>query len=48
MKRLKVGDLVKVIAGKEKGKEGRVTKLIVDEDHGQSIAERAGCRILLT
>lgn len=28
MQRLKVGDLVQVVAGREKGKEGRITKLI--------------------
>lgn len=32
MKRLKVGDLVQVISGKDKGKQGRITKLLVDED----------------
>lgn len=32
MKRLKVGDLVQVISGKEKGKQGRITKIIADED----------------
>ena len=28
MRRLKVGDLVQVISGKEKGKQGRVTKIL--------------------
>ena len=28
MKRLRVGDLVQVIRGKEKGKQGRVTKIL--------------------
>jgi large subunit ribosomal protein L24 len=32
MKRLKVGDLVQVIAGKDKGKQGKVMKIIADED----------------
>jgi large subunit ribosomal protein L24 len=32
MQRLKVGDLVKVIAGKDKGKEGRVTRILRDDD----------------
>ncbi|MCC6526231.1 MAG: 50S ribosomal protein L24 [Polyangiaceae bacterium] len=32
MRRLKVGDLVKVIAGKDKGKEGRVTRILRDDD----------------
>jgi large subunit ribosomal protein L24 len=32
MRRLKVGDLVQVIAGKEKGKTGRITKLLVDDE----------------
>jgi len=32
MKRLKVGDLVQVISGKERGKQGRITKIITDED----------------
>jgi len=31
-KRLRVGDLVQVISGKEKGKTGRVSKLLWDED----------------
>jgi large subunit ribosomal protein L24 len=31
-KRLKVGDLVQVISGKEKGKTGRVSRLLWDED----------------
>ncbi|HHH29653.1 MAG TPA: 50S ribosomal protein L24 [Polyangiaceae bacterium] len=30
MNRLKVGDLVQVIAGKDKGKRGKVTKLLKD------------------
>jgi large subunit ribosomal protein L24 len=32
MERLKVGDLVQVIAGKDKGKQGQVKKIIADED----------------
>jgi large subunit ribosomal protein L24 len=32
MRRLKVGDLVQVISGKDRGKQGRVTKLLDDED----------------
>ena len=32
MQRLKVGDLVQVISGKEKGKQGRVSKLLLDDD----------------
>jgi large subunit ribosomal protein L24 len=31
-KRLKVGDLVQVISGKNKGKQGKVTKLLLDDD----------------
>jgi len=32
MQRLKVGDLVQVIAGKDKGKRGKVTKLTKERD----------------
>ncbi|WP_437482384.1 50S ribosomal protein L24 [Sorangium sp. So ce1014] len=32
MKRLKVGDLVQVISGKEQGKQGRITKILADEE----------------
>ncbi|WP_437913487.1 50S ribosomal protein L24 [Sorangium sp. So ce302] len=32
MKRLRVGDLVQVISGKEEGKQGRITKILADED----------------
>ena len=32
MTRLKVGDLVQVISGKDKGKQGRVTKILGDDD----------------
>ena len=32
MNRLKVGDLVQVIRGKDKGKKGKVTKILVDDD----------------
>ena len=32
MRRLKAGDLVQVISGKDKGKQGRVTKLLIDDD----------------
>lgn len=32
MQRLKVGDLVQVISGKDRGKQGRVTKLLLDAD----------------
>jgi large subunit ribosomal protein L24 len=31
-KRLKVGDLVQVISGKDKGKQGKITKLLSDDD----------------
>lgn len=31
MNRLKVGDLVQVISGKDKGKQGKVTKILFDE-----------------
>jgi large subunit ribosomal protein L24 len=32
MRRLRVGDLVQVISGKDKGKQGRVTKVLADDD----------------
>lgn len=32
MTRLKVGDLVQVISGKDKGKQGRVTKILGEDD----------------
>ena len=32
MNRLKVGDLVQVVTGKDKGKRGKVTKLLKDGD----------------
>lgn len=32
MQRLLVGDLVQVMRGKDKGKQGRITKLLRDED----------------
>jgi large subunit ribosomal protein L24 len=32
MERLKVGDLVQVISGKDKGKQGQITKILKDED----------------
>lgn len=32
MQRLKVGDLVQVISGKDRGKQGRVTRLFLEED----------------
>jgi large subunit ribosomal protein L24 len=32
MNRLKVGDLVQVISGKEKGKQGKITRLLTDRD----------------
>jgi large subunit ribosomal protein L24 len=32
MERLKVGDLVQVIAGKDKGKQGQVKAILKDED----------------
>jgi large subunit ribosomal protein L24 len=32
MNRLKVGDLVQVISGKDKGKQGKITRIIADED----------------
>ncbi len=32
MNRLKVGDLVQVIRGKDKGKTGKVTKILLEDD----------------
>jgi large subunit ribosomal protein L24 len=32
MRRLKLGDLVQVISGKHKGKQGKVTRLLVEDD----------------
>jgi large subunit ribosomal protein L24 len=32
MARLRVGDLVQVISGKDKGKQGRVTKILADDN----------------
>ena len=32
MKRLKVGELVQVISGKDKGKQGKISRIITDED----------------
>jgi large subunit ribosomal protein L24 len=32
MERLKVGDLVQVISGKERGKQGRITRILREED----------------
>jgi large subunit ribosomal protein L24 len=32
MNRLKVGDLVQVISGKDKGKQGKITKVIAEDD----------------
>ena len=32
MERLKVGDLVQVISGREKGKQGRISRLLRDDD----------------
>jgi large subunit ribosomal protein L24 len=32
MNRLKVGDFVQVTAGKDKGKRGRITRILKDED----------------
>ena len=32
MHRLRVGDLVQVIAGRDKGKQGKVTRLMLDQD----------------
>ena len=31
-KRLRVGDLVQVITGKDRGKQGKISKIIADED----------------
>jgi large subunit ribosomal protein L24 len=31
MQRLKVGDLVQVISGKERGKQGRITKILAED-----------------
>jgi len=42
MERLKVGDLVQVISGKEKGKQGRITKILKDE--GRVVVE--GVRVV--
>ena len=32
MKRLKVGDLVQVISGKDRGKQGKITRILADDD----------------
>jgi large subunit ribosomal protein L24 len=32
MKRLKVGDLVQVISGKDKGKQGKISKILTEDD----------------
>jgi large subunit ribosomal protein L24 len=32
MNRLKVGDLVQVISGKDKGKQGKITKVMLEDD----------------
>ncbi len=32
MNRLKVGDLVQVISGKDKGKNGKITKVLLEDD----------------
>ena len=32
MNRLKVGDLVQVISGKDKGKQGKITKILFEDD----------------
>jgi large subunit ribosomal protein L24 len=32
MRRLRVGDLVQVISGKDKGKQGKVTKVLAEDD----------------
>lgn len=32
MERLKVGDLVQVISGKDKGKQGKITRILTDEN----------------
>jgi len=32
MNRLKVGDLVQVISGKDKGKQGKITKVLKEDD----------------
>jgi large subunit ribosomal protein L24 len=32
MNRLKVGDLVKVMRGKDRGKEGKITKIIAEDE----------------
>ncbi|HSN99771.1 MAG TPA: 50S ribosomal protein L24, partial [Candidatus Nanopelagicales bacterium] len=37
MERLKVGDLVQVISGKDRGKQGRITRLLLDD--GKVIVE---------
>ncbi len=31
MNRLKVGDLVQIISGKDKGKQGKITKILADD-----------------
>ncbi len=32
MRRLRVGDLVQVISGKDKGKQGKITKVLLEDD----------------
>jgi len=32
MNRLKVGDLVQVISGKDKGKQGKITRILAEDD----------------
>ena len=32
MNRLKVGDLVQVISGKDKGKKGKITRILLEDD----------------
>ena len=32
MNRLKVGDLVQVVSGKDKGKKGKITKILVEDE----------------
>jgi large subunit ribosomal protein L24 len=32
MNRLKVGDLVQVLSGKDKGKKGKITKILLEDD----------------
>jgi large subunit ribosomal protein L24 len=41
-KRLKVGDLVQVISGKDKGKQGKITKLLIGRRQGRGRGREHG------